>query len=582
MKNKNSLVKKWFLPYMKRFRGTVALDLLCAALTTLCELVLPMIARKITDIAVTDPAALTVKLILSLATLYLALKGIDMLAGYYMTYVGHTMGVKIEKSMREDMFAHLLRLPLDYFSGTKVGQLMSRLTTDMFDVAEFAHHCPEEFFIAAIKIVVSFVILGTINLPLTVLSFATLPLMYFGTMYFRKKMHAAFKDRRVQAGEVNARTETALLGIRVVKSFTREKHEQERFNAESGQLADIQKRSYRYMARLGCVVRFFDGLMYLIMILFGGLFIVNGKITTADYAAYLLYDAMLIAAVKRIVEFTEQFEKGITGIERFAEIMQVEPESGYLSEEEEPTEQHTDGRIEFKNVSFSYDGESCEVLENINLTVNKGENIAVVGPSGSGKTTLCSLLARFYQLDSGEITLDGKDINDYTLPELRRSIGIVEQDVYLFSGTVIENILYGKPDATKQEVIEAAKKAGADEFIRKLPDGYDTFIGERGTRLSGGQKQRISIARAFLKNPPVLILDEATSALDAESEMLVKKSLADLSKGRTTLTVAHRLTTIKNASRIIVLTENGIVQQGTHDELMSVDGIYKKLYSECE
>ena len=582
MKNKNSLVKKWFLPYMKRFRGTVALDLLCAALTTLCELVLPMIARKITDIAVTDPAALTVKLILSLAALYLALKGIDMLAGYYMTYVGHTMGVKIEKSMREDLFAHLLRLPLDYFSGTKVGQLMSRLTTDMFDVAEFAHHCPEEFFIAAIKIVVSFVILGTINLPLTVLSFATLPLMYFGTMYFRKKMHAAFKDRRVQAGEVNARTETALLGIRVVKSFTREKHEQERFNAESGQLADIQKRSYRYMARLGCVVRFFDGLMYLIMILFGGLFIVNGKITTADYAAYLLYDAMLIAAVKRIVEFTEQFEKGITGIERFAEIMQVEPESGYLSEEEEPTGRHTDGRIEFKNVSFSYDGESCEVLENINLTVAPGENIAVVGPSGSGKTTLCSLIARFYQLDSGEITLDGKDINDFTLPELRRSIGIVEQDVYLFSGTVIENILYGKPDATKQEVIEAAKKAGADEFIRKLPDGYDTFIGERGTRLSGGQKQRISIARAFLKNPPVLILDEATSALDAESEMLVKKSLADLSKGRTTLTVAHRLTTIRNASRIIVLTENGIEQQGTHDELMSVDGIYKKLYSECE
>lgn len=582
MKNKNSLVKQWFFPYMKRFRGTVALDLFCAALTTLCELVLPMIARKITDIAVNDPASLTVKLILSLAALYMALKGVDMLAGYYMTYVGHTMGVKIEKSMREDMFAHLLRLPLDYFSGTKVGQLMSRLTTDMFDVAEFAHHCPEEFFIAGIKIIVSFVILGTINLPLTLLSFAALPFMYFGTMHFRKKMHTAFKDRRVQAGEVNARTETALLGIRVVKSFTREKHEQERFDAESGQLAEIQKCSYRYMARLGCVVRFFDGLMYVIMILVGGLFLLNGKITTADYAAYLLYDAMLIAAVKRIVEFTEQFEKGITGIERFAEIMQVDPESGYLPDEEEPAKRHTDGKIEFKNVTFSYDGESREVLENINLTVNKGENIAVVGPSGSGKTTLCSLIARFYQLDSGEITLDGKNINDYTLPELRQSIGIVEQDVYLFSGTVIENILYGKPDATRHEVIEAAKKAGADEFIRKLPNGYDTFIGERGTMLSGGQKQRISIARAFLKNPPILILDEATSALDAESEMIIKKSLADLSKGRTTLTVAHRLTTIKNASRIIVLTENGIEQQGTHDELMGVDGIYKKLYSGCE
>ena len=582
MKNKNSLVKKWFLPYLRRFRSTVALDLFCAALTTLCELVLPMIARKITDIAVNDPASLTVKLILELAVLYIALKGVDMLAGYYMTYVGHTMGVKIEKSMREDMFAHLLRLPLDYFSSTKVGQLMSRLTTDMFDVAEFAHHCPEEFFIAAIKILVSFAVLGSINLPLTVLSFSALPFMYFTTMYFRKKMHTAFKDRRVQAGEVNARTETALLGIRVVKSFTREKHEQERFETESSQLADIQKRSYRYMARLGCVVRFFDGLMYVIMILFGGLFILNGKITTADYAAYLLYDAMLIAAVKRIVEFTEQFEKGITGIERFAEIMQVEPENGYLPESQETVGQHTNGKIEFKNVTFRYDGESREVLENINLTVNSGENIAVVGPSGSGKTTLCSLIARFYQLDSGEITLDGKNINDYTLPELRQSIGIVEQDVYLFSGTVIENILYGKPDATKQEVIEAAKKAGADEFIRKLPDGYDTFIGERGTMLSGGQKQRISIARAFLKNPPILILDEATSALDTESEMIIKKSLIDLSKGRTTLTVAHRLTTIRNASRIIVLTENGIEQQGTHDELMSVDGIYKKLYSSCE
>lgn len=582
MKNKNSMVKKWFLPYLRKYRGTVALDLFCAALTTLCELVLPMIARKITDIAVNDPSSLTVSLILELAVLYIALKGVDMLAGYYMTYVGHTMGVKIEKSMREDMFAHLLRLPLDYFSSTKVGQLMSRLTTDMFDVAEFAHHCPEEFFIAAIKIVVSFIILAAINLPLTVLSFAALPFMYFGTMYFRRKMHTAFKDRRVQAGEVNARTETALLGIRVVKSFTREKHEQERFLEESSRLAEIQKCSYRYMARLGCVVRFFDGLMYVIMILVGGLFILNGKITTADYAAYLLYDAMLIAAVKRIVEFTEQFEKGMTGIERFAEIMQVAPEPGCFSGNEEAAASQADGKIEFKNVTFRYDGESREILENINFTVNPGENIAVVGPSGSGKTTLCSLIARFYQLDSGEITLDDKNINDYTLPELRQSIGIVEQDIYLFSGTVMENILYGKSDATKQQVIEAAKKAGADEFIRKLPNGYDTYIGERGTMLSGGQKQRISIARAFLKNPPVLILDEATSALDAESELIVKKSLSALSKGRTTLTVAHRLTTIKNASRIIVLTENGIEQQGTHEQLMSVDGIYKRLYCECE
>ncbi|MGN1419194.1 MAG: ABC transporter ATP-binding protein [Acutalibacteraceae bacterium] len=578
MKDKKSgMIKTWFMPYLKKYKGVVAIDLFCAALTTVCELVLPMLVRRITEIAVNNMADLTVKVIAEMAVLYAALKGVDMLAGYYMIYVGHSMGVKIEKSMREDLFSHLLRVPLSYYDTTKVGQLMSRITTDMFDVSEFAHHCPEEFFIFALKMIVSFAVLGSINLPLTLVSFAMLPLMLLGTMYFRKKMHKAFKDRRVIAGDVNARTETSLLGIRVIKSFTQEKHEEEQFKQESTHLSEVQQASYRYMARLNSVVRFFDGMMYLIMILMGGMFIIKGKITTADYAAYLLYDAMLIAAVKRIVEFIEQFEKGLTGIERFREVMEIDCEKGY-SQKYIP--EKTEGEIEFKNVTFSYADETEDVLEHINITVKKGENVAIVGPSGSGKTTMCSLISHFYDINDGCITLDGKDISQIELGALRQAVGVVEQDVYMFSGTVIENILYGNPSATREDVINAAKLAGAHEFICALENGYDTFIGERGTMLSGGQKQRISIARVFLKNPPVLILDEATSALDNRSEHIIKKSLETLTKGRTTLTIAHRLSTIKNADRILVLTEKGIEEQGTHEELLKKGGIYSRLYNE--
>lgn len=577
MKKKNKgMLNKHFLPYFVKHKKTVAADLLCAALTTLCELVLPMIVREITNIAVNDISKLTVKVIVFMALLYSALKGIDMLAGYYMSYIGHCMGVKIEKDMREDMFAHLLRVPLSYYDSTKVGQLMSRITTDLFDVAEFAHHCPEEFFIAALKIIVSFAVLGSINLPLTVASFIMLPLMFAGTMYFRRKMHAVFKDRRVIAGDVNAKTETSFLGIRVIKSFVQEKHEEELFREESTKFSKVQQKSYRYMALLNCVVRFFDGLMYIVMILLGGIFIIKGKITTADFTAYLLYVAMLIAAVKRIVEFAEQFEKGLTGIERFAEIMET-PCEGEGTKQEKI--EQVNGEVQFKDVSFSYNGESSDVLEHINLTVQKGENIAVVGPSGSGKTTMCSLLSRFYEVGSGEILLDGKNIADMNLSSLRNAIGTVEQDVYMFSGTVLDNILYGKPDATAQQVQTAAKLAGAHDFIMNLKDGYNTFIGERGTMLSGGQKQRISIARVFLKNPPVLVLDEATSALDNESEQIIKRSLETLAKGRTTFTIAHRLSTIRNADRIFVLTENGIEEQGSHDELMALGGIYSRLYN---
>ena len=577
--NKKGLLKKHFIPYFKKHKAVLVLDLFCALLTTGCEIVLPMIIREITSVATTDISKLTWTLIVRLAAVYGVLKLIDMAAGYYMTYIGHGMGVKIEKDMREDMFSHLLTVPFSYFDKTKVGQLMSRITTDLFDIAEFSHHCPEEFFIAGIKIVASFSILASINFTLTLATFITIPLIFFGSIYFRRKMRAAFKERRVIAGDVNAQTETSLLGIRVVKSFANEELEREKFNKESTALSAVQRDSYKYMARLNSVTRLFDGMMYVIMIILGGSFLIKGRITAADMTAYLLYIGMLIAAIKRIVEFTEQFEKGMTGIERFAEILETPSEEGY-GEGEALAE--VKGDVEFDDVSFSYAKEKGDVLANISLKVKAGENIAVVGPSGSGKTTLCSLVSRFYEPQQGRILLDGRDIRELSLSELRNAIGVVQQDVYLFSGSILENILYGKKSGTREDAVEAAKQAGVHDFIMSLPEGYDTYVGERGVMLSGGQKQRISIARVFVKNPPILILDEATSALDNESELYIKNSLSRLSKGRTTFTIAHRLSTVRNASRIIVLTEKGIEQQGTHEELMAVEGVYKRLYENSE
>lgn len=579
MSEKKIDLRRWFFPYFGKHKRVVALDLFCASLTTLNEIVLPMLVRNITAVAIESPADLTVKLVLTSAALYAFLKGVDILAGYYMIYVGHSMGVQIEKDMREALFAHLLRVPLRYYDSMKIGQLMSRLTTDLFDVSEFSHHCPEEFFIFSLKLIASCAFLCTINLPLTLCAALLLPFMFFGTMYFRRRMRKIFKERREIAGEVNAKTETALLGIRVVKSFSGEDAEEAKFNAESTNLSGVQKASYRYMARLNAMVRFFDGLMYVAMILLGGLFLMRGKITAADFTAYMLYIAMLISAIKRIVEFTEQFEKGMTGIARFAEVMELPAEPGYLPES--GSLQDVRGVIEFRDVTFAYN-EERNVLAHLNLTVTEGENVAIVGPSGSGKTTMCSLLSRFYDVDGGQILLDDRNIAALSLRELRGAIGVVDQDVYLFSGTIRSNILYGKPDASEEEMFAAAKLADAHAFIMQFPDGYDTEVGERGVRLSGGQKQRISIARMFLKNPPVLVLDEATSALDNESEQLVKRSLAVLARGRTTFTIAHRLSTVRNASRIFVLTENGIEETGTHEELLALGGIYAGLYRGME
>ncbi|MGN0444528.1 MAG: ABC transporter ATP-binding protein [Acutalibacteraceae bacterium] len=574
---KNKYLIKRFIPYFKPYRKTMALDLFCASLTTVCDLILPLIVRLITDRAINDRENFTISLVLSVGGLYIVFRIIDALANFYMENIGHVMGVHIETDMRRDMFAHLQKLPFSYYDNVKVGQIMSRITTDLFEITEFAHHCPEEFFIAAIKIVASFSILSTMSIPLTLMMFAVLPLMFICTKGTRQKMRKVFKERRHSLGEINSQVEDSLLGIRVVKSFSNEDEESRKFEESNRSFYKVKAESYKYMGLFHSTTRIFEGVMYIVIVIAGAIFMLNDKITAPDYAAYLLYVSTLLMSIKRIVEFSEQFENGMTGIERFTEIMDAEVTVRDNENARDITE--VKGDIKLENVTFSYDDEKGMVLENINIDIKAGENVAIVGPSGSGKTTLCNLIPRFYDIQSGRILIDGRDIRDITLASLRSQIGVVQQDVYLFSGTIRENISYGKPGATDEEIEEAARLSGADEFINALPDKYDTYVGERGLMLSGGQKQRISIARVFIKNPPILILDEATSSLDNESELLVQNSLAELAKGRTTLTIAHRLTTIRNASLIIVLTEDGIAEKGTHDELMAKGGIYHDLYS---
>jgi ATP-binding cassette, subfamily B, bacterial len=565
-----------FAPYYKNYLKTVAFDLLCAAMTTLCELVLPLIVRSITNQAIDNLAGLTVNLVLKLGGLYIFLRIIDAAAAYYMASVGHIMGSRIETDMRRDLFAHLQQLSFSYYSNTKVGQIMARITGDLFEVTEFAHHCPEEFFIAAIKITASFIILAGMNIWLTLMVFILLPMMLLFSRVFNKRMRKAFMDSRHQVGELNAQVEDSLLGIRVVKSFANEPMEEEKFRDGNQQFLQTKRVAYKAMAGFHTTTRVFDGLMYILVVIVGALFIIGGQITPGDYMAYLLYVSTLLTSIRRIVEFAEQFQRGMTGIERFCQIMDAPKE--ITDAPDAKVLQNVKGEIGFKDVSFGYADGGKQVLANLNLNVKAGENVALVGPSGSGKTTLCNLIPRFYDVTSGLITVDGQDIRGLTQKSLRENIGMVQQEVYLFSGTVYENIAYGKPGATREEVEKAAKLAGAHDFILELPNSYDTFVGERGVKLSGGQKQRVSIARVFLKNPPVLILDEATSALDNESERIVQKSLETLAKGRTTFTIAHRLTTIRNATVIWVLTDKGVEEQGTHAELMEKKGVYYSLY----
>lgn len=574
---KTTELLKRFLPYYKPYVKTVALDLFCASLTTVCELVLPLIMRYITNEGIRDLAALSVRTVLVLGGIYFVLRIVDGIAAYYMADVGHVMGAEIETSMRTDAYSHLQKLSNTYYSNNKVGQIMGRITNDLFDVTEFAHHCPEEFFIAAVKAVVGFVILSRINIWLTLMIFCIVPVMVFTCMALNRKMKQAFSRQRYQIGELNARIEDSLLGQKVVKAFTNEEMENRKFAADNRKFYDIKKESYKYMAAFQTSTRLFDGIMYLSVVIGGGIFMVKGLIKPGDLVAYMLYVTTLIATIRRIIEFAEQFQRGMTGIERFLQIMDADID--IFDEENARPLEEVSGNIEFENVSFEYPDDHNEVFSNLNLSIRAGEKVAIVGPSGGGKTTLCNLIPRFYDIDSGCIRLDGRDIRDYTLKSLRQKIGMVQQDVYLFSGTVYENIVYGNLDAAREDVIKAAKLAGADDFIMELKDGYDTYIGERGVKLSGGQKQRISIARVFLKNPPILILDEATSALDNESEFEVAKSLKELSEGRTTLTIAHRLSSIRNSDRILVLTQEGITEEGTHEELMEKKGIYYEFYT---
>ena len=572
MRTRN-LVKRT-MPYYKKYWKSMIFDLFCAGLTTICELVLPLIIKYFTNTAIEDVSLLTVRIILTLGGMYIALRVIDAAANYYMASYGHIMGTKIETDMRRDMFNHLQKLSFTYYDSAKVGQIMSRITTDLFDITEFSHHCPEEFFIAGIKIAVSFIILLNVNVWLTLIMFAVLPLMFVVTSKVRKKMKEAFQEQRAQCGELNAKVEDSLLGIRVVKSFANEKIEEEKFAQGNKLFFNVKAKAYKYMGAFSTTTRVFDGIMYILVVMVGAVFMIKGYIKPGDYVAYLLYVSTLLASVRRIIEFMEQFQRGMTGIERFAEIMDIKPDITDSKDAQALTD--VKGDIEFKNVTFGYDENS--VLSDINLKVEKGSSVALVGPSGGGKTTMCSLIPRFYELNSGDILIDGKNIKDITLKSLRENIGIVQQDVYLFSGSVMENISYGKPGASLEEIKKAAEMAGAAEFIEKLPQGYDTYVGERGLKLSGGQKQRISIARVFLKNPPILILDEATSALDNESEKIVQESLERLAKGRTTFTIAHRLTTVQNAAEILVLTADGIVERGTHSELLEKKGIYYNLH----
>lgn len=577
--NEELLNNKWkkFFSYYKPYMGLFLADMFFAFLAASVTLVLPIIVRYITGTVIYYEKAKSLDMIFKFTIVMVVLILISTFSNFFITYYGHMMGAKMEFNMRKEIFAHYQKLSFSFYDNEKVGQLMSRITNDLFEISELFHHGPEDIIISLIKFTGSFIILMFINVRLALVACAIIPVMFLYAFILNKKMKKAFKRNRVKLAEINSQIEDNLSGIRVVKSFANEDIEEEKFDVGNQGFLSSKRNSYRYMGTYHSGLSAFTNMITVIVIAAGAVFITKGMVNIADLITFLLYINNFIEPVNKLINFTEQFQNGITGYERFLEILAINPD---ITDDDAKYEPDTlKGVIEFEDVSFRYEEGLEDVLRNVNLKVSEGEYVALVGFSGAGKTTLCSLIPRFYDVSSGSIKIDGMDIRNIRLKNLRNNIGIVQQEVYLFAGTVYENILYGKPEATREEVIEAAKCANAHGFIMELPDGYDTYIGQRGVKLSGGQKQRLSIARVFLKNPPILIFDEATSALDNESEKVVQESLEKLAKNRTTFVIAHRLSTIRNAEKIIVLTENGIEEQGTHKELIQKQGVYYQLYN---
>lgn len=572
----NNKWKKFFL-YYKPYIGVFLADMFFAFLSAVVTLALPIIVRYITGVVVYEPKTEALDTITKLAVIMVILILLAGFSNFFITYYGHMMGAKMEFNMRKEIFSHYQKLSFSFYDNEKVGQLMSRITSDLFDITELFHHGPEDIVISIIKIIGSFIILSFINVKLALIALCTIPIMAVYAFILNKKMKKAFKNNRAKLADINAQIEDNLSGIRVVKSFANEAIEEEKFDEGNRNFLKGKRNSYRYMATYNSGLSVLINMITVVVVTAGAAAITKNEITIADLLAFTLYVSNFIEPVNKLINFTEQFQNGISGYERFIEIMAIMPD---ISDENAVYAPETfKGSVQFKNVSFKYEESKEMVLKDVNLSVNAGEYVALVGFSGAGKTTLCSLIPRFYDVTDGEVLIDGMCVKDIKLKNLRDNIGIVQQDVYLFTGTIYENILYGRPAASRKEVVEAAKAANAHEFIMSLPDGYDTYIGQRGVKLSGGQKQRLSIARVFLKNPPILIFDEATSALDNESEKVVQDSLEKLAKNRTTFVIAHRLTTIKNAEKILVLAEDGIKEEGTHEQLLAKKGIYYNLYN---
>lgn len=569
-------IMKKFISYYKPYKKVFFLDMLCALIISIVDLAFPQILNYLNNTFYVQPKEMIMDSLFILAIGLLIMYIVRALCRYYVTAQGHIMGAKMESDMRQDLFDQFERLSFSYYDQNNTGEMMSKLVSDLFDISELSHHGPENVFISLLKIFGSFILLLYIHVPLTLILIVVTVIMLVFSLFQNKKMQATFMDNRRKIAGVNASLQDSLAGIRVVKSFANEDIERDKFAHSNQMFLQSKSNNYYRMGLFHAGNNFFQGMLYLTILVAGGFFIAKGTLDPISLATYALYINIFVAPIEVLVEFTEMFQKGFSGFKRFLEVIETKPD--IVDAENAKDIEEVSGVIDYEDVCFSYNEEET-VLDHINFHIDAGKSIALVGPSGGGKTTICSLLPRFYDVNSGSIKVDGKDVRELTLESLRKAIGIVQQDVYLFTGSIKENIAYGRPGASDDEIIDAAKKANIHEFIMSLPDGYDTFVGERGTRLSGGQKQRISIARVFLKNPKILILDEATSALDNESERHIQKSLEELSKNRTCITIAHRLSTIRNADEIIVISENGMEERGSHEELMEKNGVYAKYYN---